>query len=547
MEHLIFIKRNRVASGYLNETTYNCTDVNNNITYTCEDVNISLTNKTRTDVFVIPDIYATTQKLLFFSLTVMIPLGIIFNVLSIVTFMSRRMRQQSSYWYLAMLGVADILVLVTEIFRAWLPSISVNWFNENIVLCASVMYLSMIGRFLSGWLIALFTLERFVVILRPLQQKKISIPSLARRNIAVLTSIGALLCIYIFFMIEVRSAKDQYVCNSKAGLKEVYLNLTRVFIVLSTFLPALIICLLNAATIYELVSFRNERPEMMDGGRQAASDRNKITVMLITVSTCFVILTTPYQVYWFYNTSTKFTSAYGQIYSRSILAIIRVFYTLNFVINFLLYNIVGTKFRRELHRILCCNKLSSNNMDYISTGRTRSVSLHAIFKKHSTTSTISMSSTQRPSKISISSISQFLTSKGFTRKSSSAVQTKNNENNTTNGFPGNPISLDTSQNDECNQGRRFSRKLSSVEQIKNDERTMSRRFSRKRSSVCDVQCDNKNIARRYSRKPSLAEELRSTHMKNSTRRYSKTQNSIKEPNSTKTRKNAVSVIEEQNV
>jgi len=65
-------------------------------------------------------VLATSQDVMFSGLSIIIPSGLVLNVLSLVVFMSRAMRRRASSWYLAALAVSDTLSLIAVSFDYWL-------------------------------------------------------------------------------------------------------------------------------------------------------------------------------------------------------------------------------------------------------------------------------------------------------------------------------------------------------------------------------------------------------------------------------------------
>ncbi len=63
---------------------------------------------------------AVSQDIVFFSLTVIIPCGLLFNILSFVIYMRRQMRKRATSLYFAALAASDTLSLLTIMFDYWL-------------------------------------------------------------------------------------------------------------------------------------------------------------------------------------------------------------------------------------------------------------------------------------------------------------------------------------------------------------------------------------------------------------------------------------------
>jgi len=65
-------------------------------------------------------VLVTSQDVMFSGLSIIIPCGLILNVLSLLVFMSRAMRRRASSWYLAALAASDSLSLMAVSFDYWL-------------------------------------------------------------------------------------------------------------------------------------------------------------------------------------------------------------------------------------------------------------------------------------------------------------------------------------------------------------------------------------------------------------------------------------------
>lgn len=107
--------------------------------------------------------YAYVTPIIFF-------IGIVGNSLSLRVFLSKPMRKMSACYYLAALAASDIGVLMTYVLLEWLhlglplwpggyqaPIITING------ICHSFLFFSYTFRFLSAWLIVIFTIERYPV------------------------------------------------------------------------------------------------------------------------------------------------------------------------------------------------------------------------------------------------------------------------------------------------------------------------------------------------------------------------------------------------
>ena len=98
----------------------------------------------------------------------------------------------------------------------------------------------------------------------------------------------------------------------------------------------------------------------------------QMTYMLIGVSICFTVLTTPIGIFAAIWTYEYGFSTLSEILSWEVsLKYLYVVYYANSVINFWVYALAGKKFREELRRILGCSAKSKEGHD--SAGRTSAV------------------------------------------------------------------------------------------------------------------------------------------------------------------------------
>ncbi len=65
---------------------------------------------------------AVSQDIVFFSLTLIIPCGLLFNILSFAVYMRRQMRKRATSLYFAALAASDTLSLVAITFDYWLKA-----------------------------------------------------------------------------------------------------------------------------------------------------------------------------------------------------------------------------------------------------------------------------------------------------------------------------------------------------------------------------------------------------------------------------------------
>ena len=113
------------------------------------------------------------------------------------------MRRLSSSYYLVTLSASDLIVLLTYVLLDWLNRGLPRWpgnhryhvTNINGV-CHFFLYVSYMFRFISVWLVVVFTAERFVAVCRPSHRKRLCTKAFAKKMIGIVFLLAAVVCIY---------------------------------------------------------------------------------------------------------------------------------------------------------------------------------------------------------------------------------------------------------------------------------------------------------------------------------------------------------------
>lgn len=306
--------------------------------------------------------------------------GIIGNVLSLKVFLSRNLRGKSASSYLAALSVSDLMSLVFYVMVEWLrrglvyikPDVTITFLDSDGI-CQMLMYISYIARFLSSWLVVAFTMERYIGVCHPLRRRFVCNKDSTRRIIAGLCLIALLLVLYKPILSGVYMSADgtQY-CTSDKNYHFVSFILDSTFAVLITLVPFSIITILNILIVKRLVSankrhrieFSYHKNEFRKIGSRShlQTDESIIkiefTVILLAISFFFIAFNVPYFSIWFRNfLYNKYIAKQIRMsmehieYWQGLLYVSRAIFYMNYCINFFLYSITGTYFRREMRRM----------------------------------------------------------------------------------------------------------------------------------------------------------------------------------------------------
>ena len=118
-------------------------------------------------------------------------------------FLSKNLRRLSASVYLAALSASDSMVLLVYVLLDWLVKGLPYWpggHSARVIHtaggCHLFLFFSYTFRFVSVWLIVVFTIERFIAVCRPLHRRIICTKAFARRIILTVCLMGALCSLY---------------------------------------------------------------------------------------------------------------------------------------------------------------------------------------------------------------------------------------------------------------------------------------------------------------------------------------------------------------
>nr|XP_012224459.1 PREDICTED: thyrotropin-releasing hormone receptor-like [Linepithema humile] len=315
------------------------------------------------------DLFINTPTIETFSikkyyLPIFIILGLLGNCLSAIVFFRKKMRSFSSSIYLGVLAISDMnlsLMIFIQWFRIMeiLEVHNLHWLNY------SKNFLIYFLKFLSVWLIIAFIIERYIVTKYPLLRQ--SWCTVKRAKIVVITLIGLTILyslLYVFLESTLMNTKDQdiqilhlFKHVSSEFMKKDYSDIYVMANAIIMFtLPALMIIIFNTLIGWQIyqqncvnktfISTSGTSSERTQISENKMSDcENKITKMLILVSSMFVILKLPAHYIFYINYFPEYVNVSVMYMTSDLLD------TAHYGINFVLYCATGRTFRKELIRI----------------------------------------------------------------------------------------------------------------------------------------------------------------------------------------------------
>ncbi|XP_059176638.1 thyrotropin-releasing hormone receptor-like, partial [Physella acuta] len=291
--------------------------------------------------------------------------GMVGNSLSLCVFLSKNMRHLSASTYLAALSFSDIINLIFYVLYEWLTrGLRVITSGSHVSFlhidgaCHVIMYLHYVSRFLSAWLVVAFTIERYIGVCHPLRRKHICTLSSTKRIVAGLLVLALLVNIFKP-LLTVSHHVDMWgqACTTNPKYKQLSFILDSIYAVSITFVPFVIISVLNISIIRTLF-LHNRQQRLIRTLMEKSAIKLEFTIILLIVSFCFVALNLPYFATWckvFLSSNfVKLVSLQDLdeiIYFRGVTFIARAIFYINYCINFFLYSITGAYFRRELKRL----------------------------------------------------------------------------------------------------------------------------------------------------------------------------------------------------
>jgi hypothetical protein len=347
-----------------------------------------------TNLLYIGDNYIKIRRQMDLSLTIIIVLfGIIGNIFVIlIMYLNKNLLKITTTIYLIALAISDIFVLVFEDLIIWIDFLIAddNHKIQTITDC-KIYYIYYVSKTLSAWLIVSISFDRFISVYFPQKCKKYLTKeySLVRITVLIFFSIF----INIHYVLLIHAPKNfEYDCieNDHGGIWN-----EKVWPIINTFvysaIPSLLLIIFNTLIIYKLTitKFNLNKVHFYDKDAVETSSRrggcvyhyltilnaNKqlnITVFAICIS--FLILTLPSNLYTIYNNGDILN---GDVYHENfvinftsdvlefvetrnhvlkVLLIDRILeqmMNLYHAINFILYVITSTVFRKQFLVIIC--------------------------------------------------------------------------------------------------------------------------------------------------------------------------------------------------
>ena len=196
-------------------------------------------------------------------------IGVVGNSVILAVFLSKAMRKMSASLYLASLALSDTSVLLTYVLIDWLQKGLFRWPGKHTVnlvsyrgICETYLFIAYGFRFMSVWLIVIFTLERYIGVCHPLHRRGICTKTFAKCAIGCVILTSFLTSLYKPILSEARETHGNRVCAYKEEYERVNLILDVVYGLMITAVPFTILTTLNILITRALLLTRRRQKKV---------------------------------------------------------------------------------------------------------------------------------------------------------------------------------------------------------------------------------------------------------------------------------------------
>ena len=290
---------------------------------------------------------------------ILFPIGVIGNTLSFFVMVKPNNRKVSTCIYMAAISVNDNLMLGLALYN-WLIMV-IRIHGRHLWKCRIAAYLINFSLQSATFQVLAMTLDKYIAIKWPHRAAIHSTPSRARTISCVV--IICTLCYNIPHLFASNLIGDQCLVYVDGGtLTKIYSWIT--FLV-NGIIPFTMLIYMNFVIVKTVknsrkmfttsaVSKGTEKDIGQDKRQKTMkSAENQLTIMLLSVTICFLILLVPAYIRFIYLTFVQRDTPSKYASSMLFFQITYKLYTTNSGFNFFLYCISGKKFRDDLKDLFC--------------------------------------------------------------------------------------------------------------------------------------------------------------------------------------------------
>lgn len=297
--------------------------------------------------------YISGQITLFMSIVIIL-FGIVGNLLNCWVFVQRSLRSKPCVIYFFVASILNLIIIICGVTpRAIQSFFMIPDQTETVpVLCKLRLIVLFTMRTISAWLIALATVDRYLISSSNVQRRRMSNLKNAYLCIPVISIISLLIWAQTGYCFDANLVGTPQKCYAKSDACRVFNDLAQSFI--TTIIPSLVMLIFGLLTIANVR--QSQRIGVSSVGtinnntRRNRKDQRSLTLMLIAQVILLTIFNLPqagqkfYLTYSFYFTKTSSQRALESLLFNFVLLLT---YIPN-CIPFYLYTITGALFRETL-------------------------------------------------------------------------------------------------------------------------------------------------------------------------------------------------------
>lgn len=296
------------------------------------------------------------------------------GLVMLVIAVRKRVQSTTNGLHLMCLAIADLLVLCTGMLRHLIVQMSdYNIRDHSQAACKIHLYLTYFATEMASWVLVHLTVERVAAVFIAHRVRVIFTQTRAGIALAINTVIIVALNVpYLwsftlmepkelgFFYSSDDDAEPKLSCDNSSKWQAMSNVLDWVHFAVKSAIPWSIMAAANAAIIVKI--FRDRKQKRTWILRRSSGQYSNPTWLLLAMTTTFLVTTAPYSIYIsLVNNMQLIEKASGQTEQARIYLLGSCFallYYINNAINFVLYCLMGSRFRRELMAVFHRNRVS---------------------------------------------------------------------------------------------------------------------------------------------------------------------------------------------